>query len=71
MAEQLTRVPRVREVCSSKTGPAKSFANSSPPLQHLRKCCLGAMTQSWAQQTRYTLLRNTASIMKSLVWSYN
>jgi len=26
------------------------------------------MTRKWALQTRYTLRRNTASIMKGLVW---
>jgi len=30
------------------------------------KC--SAMTRSWAPPTRYTLRRNTASIMKGLVW---
>jgi len=28
--------------------------------------CLGAMMPRWAPQTRYTLWRNTASIMKAL-----
>jgi len=47
-----------------------SVAYGSPPLQHLRKSlrCRGAMTRRWAPQTRYTLLRNTASIMKGLIW---
>ena len=29
----------------------------------------GAKTQRWAPQTRYTLRRNTASILKDLIWS--
>jgi len=28
----------------------------------------GVMTRRWAPQTRYTLRRNTTSIMRSLVW---
>jgi len=30
-------------------------------------CCLGAMLQRWVPPTRYTLRRNTTSIMKGLV----
>jgi len=41
-----------------------SVANSSPPLQHPRKL-LGAMTRRWTPQTRYTLRRNTASVLNS------
>jgi len=49
-----------------------SVANSSPPLQHLRKwlCCLGAMTRRWIPQTRYTNRRNPASIMRGLISSF-
>jgi len=47
-----------------------SVANGSPPLQHLRRKlrCLCTMTLRWAQPTRYR--RNTASIMKGLVWAH-
>ena len=31
-------------------------------------CCPGAMTQRCAPLTRYTLWRNTASIMEDLIW---
>jgi len=43
-----------------------NVANDSPSLQHLSKylCCLGAMSRRWAPQTRYTLRRNTVSLMK-------
>jgi len=34
----------------------------------LALCCLGAMTRRWALPTRYTLRRNTESIMKGLVF---
>jgi len=34
-------------------------------------CRLDAMTRRRAPPTRYTLQRNTASIMKGLVWSFN
>ena len=30
-------------------------------------CCQGAMTRKWVPQTRYTLRRNTASIIKDLI----
>jgi len=53
MAERLTRVPRVREV-------EISFPKDAPNLAH-------SMTRRWAPPTRYTLRRNTASIMKGLV----
>jgi len=32
------------------------------------ECCLGAMTRRWEPTTRYTLRRNTVSIMKGLVF---
>jgi len=50
------------------TQRCKRFATA----QHLRKqlCCLGAMTRRWAPQTHYTLRRNTASIMKGLVFGF-
>jgi len=66
MVKWLTCLPRVS--CAgglefkSRTGQIlHSVANSSPPLQHLRKWlyCLGAMTRRWAPQTRYTLRRYT------------
>ena len=34
----------------------------------MKLCCPGAMTRRWAPTTRYTLRRNTASIMKDLIW---
>jgi len=42
--------------------------NGLPSLQHLRKklCCVGGISPKWTLLTRYTLQRNTASIMKSL-----
>jgi len=45
-----------------------SVANGSPPLKHLLKIavCLVAVAR-WAPQTRYTLQRNMASIIKDLV----
>jgi len=63
MAERLTRVPRVREVESSNP---KGRSNLIQRCKRL--CCLGAMTRRWAPQTRYTLRRNTTSIMKGLAW---
>ena len=46
-----------------------SVANGSPSLRHFfEKSCAGAMTRRWVPLTRYTLRRNTASIMKDLIW---
>jgi len=60
---------RVHEVDSSILKPLKSYniANGSPPFQHLHKqlWCLGAASRKWSPQTRYTLRRNIASVMKS------
>jgi len=67
------RMVNVRASCAgslevkSRTGQIlHSVANGSLQLQHLRKqlYCLGAMTRRWAPQIRYTLRRNTASILK-------
>jgi len=44
------------------TQPCKWFATASTSIKVM--CCLGAMMQGWAPPTRYTLWRNTASIMK-------
>jgi len=45
------------------------MVQQSPLLQFIRKYCSSvAMSQSWAPQTRYTLWRITASIMKGLVF---
>jgi len=63
-------VPRVRDFESKR--PAKYYT-ALPTVRHRFNiyagylCCLGAMTQKWAPQTRYTLRRNTASIMKGLI----
>ena len=49
-------------------------ANGSPPLQHFfrkKLCCPGAMTRRWAPQTRYTLRRNTTSIIKDSISFYS
>jgi len=53
MAKQLKRVLRVREVWVQ-----------IPVRPNLILRCLGAMTWRWTPQTRYTLRRNTASILK-------
>ena len=49
-----------REVRGSNLGLVKS--NTVLPT--------GATTRIWAPQTRYTLRRNTASIMKDLIWYF-
>jgi len=56
-----------RDFVNSKDRPS-----GSPPLQHLRRYlfCLDAMTWRLAQQTRYTLRRNTANMMKGLILVY-
>ena len=54
----------------SRAAQISSVANSSPPLRNfLRKdiCCPCAMTRRCAPQTRYTLRRNTSTIMKDLI----
>jgi len=46
----------------------KRFTTVSASTQVL--FCLGAMTRRWAQQIRYTLRRNLASIIKGLNLEY-
>jgi len=47
-----------------------SVANSSPPLRHLRQVAMlpWRYNVEMGTATRYTLRRNTVSIMKGLVW---
>jgi len=67
--ERLTRLPPVREVWSlipdrsNLTQRCKRFATASTYTQV--GVLLGAMTRSWAPQTRYTLQRISASINES------
>ena len=56
----VTRSSLEREVRGSNLGLVKS--NTVLPT--------GAMTRRWAPQTGYTLRRNTASIMKDLIWYF-
>ena len=69
-----TRLSLEREVWSSNSGGQiwYNVANCSPPLRHFfeRSCVAhtvllaGAMTRRWAPRTRFSLRRNTASIMR-------
>ena len=43
-----------------------SVANGTPPLQHFFE---KELERSDAEQNRYTLRRNTASIIKDLIWN--
>ena len=56
---------------SNRTQCCQRFATAATILQK-KLCYPGAMTRRWAQQTRYTLWRVTASIMKDSIsyrWS--
>ena len=62
-----------REVWGSNPGrsnPTQCCQQLATAATFLRKelCYPGAMTRRWAPPTRYTLRRNTASIMKDLIW---
>ena len=71
----VTRSSMEREVFGWNFGPVKSNTWCCPRLAtavtFLQKklCWPGAMTQRWAPKTRNTLWRNTASMMKDLIWS--
>jgi len=65
---QTVYVTRVREVWSSKPGPTKSYSALQTGRHRFNIYasmlrCLEVMTRKWAPQTRYTLRRNTASII--------
>ena len=60
VGQAVTRSSLEREVRGSNLWLVKS--NTVLPT--------GAMTRRWALQTRYTLRRNTASIMKDLIWYF-
>jgi len=73
MAKRLLRLPRVQEVKSSKrkgrpnlTQRCKRLATASTSTQ-VAVLPWRYMTRRWAPQSRYTLRRNTASVMKGLV----
>ena len=51
---------------SNRTQCCQRLTTAATFLQKML-CCPGAMR--WAAQTRYTLWRNTASIMKDLIWT--
>ena len=68
----VTRSFRKREVLGFNFGPVKSdkrYQRLATAATFLWKelCCPGAMTWRWTPQTRYTLRRNTTSIMKNFV----
>ena len=50
----------------SNFGPVKSDTRVEPFLRK-KPCCLGTVTRRWGPQTRHTLRRSTASILKDLI----
>ena len=68
----VTRSNLEREVLGSNLGPVK-LSTVLPTLAtastFLRKelYCSGGITRRWAPPTRYTLWRNTASILKDFI----
>ena len=51
---------------SNRTQCCQGLATAATLLRK-KLCCPGAMTRRWASQTRYTLRRNSASIIKDLI----
>ena len=73
VGQAVTRLSLVQEVevpisgRSNQTQCCWRFASAAKFLWN-ELCCPGTMTRSWAPQTRYALRRNTASVMKDLIW---
>ena len=67
----ITRSSLERKVWASNLELVKSDT-VLPTVRHRcdtsELCYSGAMTRRWAPETRYTLRRNTASIMKDFIW---